>query len=301
MEANFSNQQIGDFFIQEITRSRASIDMYRATQTSLRRLVLFKVISLSIISQTSHQSIEDFQVYIRSVITLEHLHLQPVYTFGVLDDKYLYVVGRMIAGSLADLLDAGALPLEQTFKLALQIASALSYVHSNGFVHKSISPQNIYIGEDENAYVNDLELAPLVQAVSSLVELQDVLGEPFYASPEQLRLQPLDMRSDVYSFGAVLYHMVRGTPPFFDEDNSFGKVLERKLNSQLLPPRQLSPMISPQLELVILRALRANPEERFSDVSAMERELQAIFQGGSGEPVSLTSWLERLRRLFFRR
>jgi serine/threonine protein kinase len=301
MEANFSNQQIGDFVVQEIIRQRASIDMYRATQGSLRRLVLFKVISLTSITETEHQSIDDFQAFIRSVITLEHLHLQPIYTFGVLDDKHLYVVGRMIAGSLADLLDAGALPTEQLFTLALQVASALTYIHARGFVHKSISPQNVYIGEDQNAYMNDLELAPLVQAVRSLGELEAILGEPFYAPIEQLQLQPLDVRSEIYSFGAVLYHMATGVAPFFDEDNSFEQVLERKLKSQLVPPRQLNPTTSPQLESLILRALRTNPEERFSNVSAMERELISIYQGGNVKPVSANSWLEILRGFLSRR
>lgn len=298
MEASFSNQQIGDFYIQEIIRRRAAIDMYRATQTSLRRLVLVKIILFSTITETDQVSMDEFQTHIRKVLALEHLHLQPIYTYGVLDDNYFYIAGRMIAGSLSDLLVAGALPLEQTYVLALQLASALSFIHANHLVHKSISPQNVYIGEDQNIYLNDLELAPFVQSVNSLAELAAVLDEPFYASVEQLELQTLDVRSEIYGFGAVLYHMAAGVAPFFDEDNSFEKVLERKLKSQLRLPRQVNAAVPPQLEAVILRALELRPERRFQDVESMERALielgaEAILSSSAVHP---NSWLENLKR-----
>jgi eukaryotic-like serine/threonine-protein kinase len=103
--------------------------------------------------------------------------------------------------------------------------------------------------------------------------LKVLLDEPFYASVEQLQLRPLDVRSEIYAFGAVLYHMVTGAAPFSDGDGSFEIVLERKLRDQVISPRQLNPEISPELETVILRSLRSNPDERITIVA-----LEAAFR-----------------------
>jgi serine/threonine protein kinase len=295
MAGRFANCEIGDFLLQDLIAQHSSLEIYRATQKMLRRLVQFKMISLRSISEQDEDLIQEFQNDVRKVAALEHMHLQPIYGYGVFDENHIYVAGRLIAGSLHDLLKVGVLSLEQSFTFAQQTASALTYIHSRGFIHKSLSPYNLYIGEDQNIYANDLELAPIVQAARSLQELKVHLEEPFYASVEQLQFGDLDVRTDIYSLGAILYHMVTGKPPFSDEGNSFERVLARKADNQLIQPRILNPTIASQFEAVILRSLRANPDERFSDVQSMSHELEQL-------PIALSSTrpssIERFRGFF---
>ena len=86
------------------------------------------------------------------------------------------------------------------------------FVHANGLIHSSISPRNVYIDEMSNAYIDDLELSRIIQAARTQQELESLLDEPFYTSVEQLELKPVDFRSEMYNFGAILYHMLTGVP-----------------------------------------------------------------------------------------
>ena len=138
-----------------------------------------------------------------------------------------------------------------------------------------------------------------MQSVDSLQELKAFLDEPFYASVEQLQCVQQDVRSEVYSFGATLYHMTTGSPPFSDRDNSFEAVLQRKLQNQIILPRQLNPAILPDMEAVILRSLRANPNERFPDTSSLADELEQLVHAIAPTPVALTL-LQKLKNLISR-
>src|SRR4051794_2548493 len=100
MAGEFANCEIGEFLLQDVIGEHASIETYRATQKLLRRLVQFKMISLRGISEEDADLIQEFQIYVRKVAALEHLHLQPIYGYGVYDEDHVYVAGRLISGSL---------------------------------------------------------------------------------------------------------------------------------------------------------------------------------------------------------
>lgn len=264
------NSQIGDFFLHDVVGKRAAMVLYRATQQSLKRFVIFKVIDLKSLPVPKDALEEDFLTFTRRIVTLEFLHLQPIYDFGIIDDSYIYIAARFMAGDLHELLASGALPFEQAMQLTLQIIQAVAFVHVQGMVHSSLSPRNVYIDEAHNAYIDDLELSRLVQAVHTPTELQLLLDEPFYLSVEQMQLKAPDFRSEMYSIGAIVYHMLTGAAPFSDGETSFEAVLQRKLRNQVIPPRRLNAQISPAVEKLILRTLRANPDERFPDIQSLE-------------------------------
>lgn len=265
-----TNSQIGDFFLHEIIARRAAMVLYRATQQSLKRFVVFKVIDLKSLPVPKDALEEDFLEFTRRVITLEFLHLQPIYDFGVIDDSYIYIAARYMAGDLHELLMAGALPFDHALQLTLQTIQAVAFVHAQGMVHSSLSPRNVYIDEAQNAYIDDLELSRLVQAVHTPTELQLLVDEPFYLSTEQMELRTPDFRSEMYSIGAIAYHMLTGVAPFSDGETTFEAVSQRKHSNQVLPPRRHNPEIPVPLEKLILRTLRANPDERFPDLQAFE-------------------------------
>ncbi len=294
---NLSNSQIGDFVLQEMIGRRVAMALYRATQQSLKRFAVVKIIDIKNVPLPREALEEDFITFTRNVVALEHMHLQPIYDVGIVDDQYIYIAARFMAGNLYELLNTGPLPIEQTLELSLQIALALMFIHSNGLVHSSLSPRNVYIDEMSNAYIDDLELSRVIQAARTQEQLQSLLDEPFYTSVEQLELQPLDFRTEMYSFGAIVYHMLTGVAPFSDGDKHFEAVLARKQRNQIIPLRQINPALSPALEQVILRTLRANPEERFPDFQALETALRQELNLLKPDDESLMS---RVRSIFSR-
>lgn len=267
------NHRFGDFIPQERLGQRTALTLYRATQESLKRFVHFKVVSLNEVSEQPGQLAEELRGHIASVLPLEHMHLQPIYSYGVVDENHIYVAGRFMSGSLNGLLKAGALPQPRALELGLQIALATAYIHTEGFIHSSLSPHNVYLGDTGDAYIDDLEISLIVQRARSVDRLKLLLDEPFYASPEQLQLGPLDFRSEVYSVGAILYRMLTGSQPFSQGDPSFDAVLKRKLRNQLTPPREIIPSLTPIVDEAVMRMLRADPAERFPDIASAQAAL----------------------------
>lgn len=265
--------QYGDYVLNERIGQRTSMELYRATQQSLKRFVQFKIFALDGIDENPEQLMQEFQGYIGSVLGLEHMHLQPIYGFGVIDERHVYIAGRFMSGSLNGLLKAGTLPLERALEVARQTIMAVEYIHSQGFIHSSLSPHNVYIDESGSAYIDDLELSLIVQKTKTLQQLKGMLDEPFYASVEQLQFGTLDFRSEVYSFGAILYHMLTGKPPFSDGDTSFEAVLQRKLRNQVISPRKLNPGLPDALDKAILRMIRCNPDERYPDLQSLQADI----------------------------
>ncbi|HVU15222.1 MAG TPA: serine/threonine-protein kinase [Phototrophicaceae bacterium] len=289
-----SNTQIGDYILQEQIGRRAAIVLYRATQQSLKRFAVVKIIDLKSVPIPTEALEEDFVTFTRSVVALEHMHLQPIYDYSIVDNQYIFIAARFMAGNLHELLRTGAMPLEQASELAAQIIEAVAFVHANGLIHSSLSPRNVYLDEVSNAYIDDLELSRVVQAARTTKELQTLIDDPFYISVEQLQLKPLDFRSEIYSVGAILYHMVTGKAPFANQDNSFNAVLARKLHNQITPPRQINPLISVDLDSAILRTLRANPAERFPDLSDLQRALTKEFGALGSRNRSLIALLRQV-------
>jgi len=293
------HRQFGDFVLQELLVQRKSMELYRATQQSLKRSVQFKIFFLDGIFEQPEQLVQEFQTYIGSVLGLEHMHLQPIFGYGVIDDRHVYIVGRFMSGSLNGLLSTGALPLKRALEMALQIVTAVSYIHAQGFIHSSLSPRNVYLDESGNAYIDDLELSLIVQKATSLNERKSLLDEPYYTSAEQLQLGQVHFRSEIYSVGTILYHMVTGSPPFYDGEGTFETVLQRKLSNQVIPPRHLNPHLPASLESTILRTLRAEPEERFSTMAllkdTLQQELNALDTDKTRAAEPVRSFLSRFR------
>src|SRR5579871_5493941 len=108
-----SNTQIGDYILQEQIGRRAAIVLYRATQQSLKRFAVVKIIDLKSVPMPTEALEEDFVTFTRTVIGLEHMHLQPIYDYSIVDNHYIFISARFMAGNLYELLQSGAMPLEQ--------------------------------------------------------------------------------------------------------------------------------------------------------------------------------------------
>ncbi len=264
----FTGRRIKDFIIQERIGRGGMAVVYRATQPSVNRDVALKIIRLT------DESIEDdfkrrFAQEAAVVASLEHIHILPIYDYGIDGDVAFLAMRLLRGGTLKDMLLEGPLPLGEADRLFNQFARALAYAHSKGVIHRDLKPNNIMLDEQGNAFLTDFGLAKIIESEHDLTKTGNVVGTPNYMSPEQLRGERIDYRSDVYSLGIVLYHMLTGQVPFDSANKDLVSVIYKQLEEAPPLPSSLNPELPAEIEAVVLRALEKKPENRYTTVMEM--------------------------------
>jgi len=243
--------------------------VYLAYQESMRREVALKIMTLNEDASGDDDFRARFVQEAKMIAALEHIHVLPVYDFGI-QDNVAYIAMRFLrGGSLADLIDDGPIEVTRAVELFLQFAKGLSYAHSKGMIHRDLKPTNILMDESGNAYLTDFGLAKFVDSQSNVTKTGNIVGTPAYMSPEQLRGDPIDYRSDVYSLGIVLYQMLTGQQPFSHETSDVVSVIYRNLEKQPPVPSALNPNIPLALQDIIFKAMQKNPADRYRSVNEM--------------------------------
>lgn len=205
-----------------------------------------------------------------------------VFDFGT-SDGLAYLVMELVDGDdLGQLLRLeGSVPFERIARLLLDVCGSLAEAHALGIVHRDLKPENVMVMRGsigERAKVLDFGLAMLrASAHQSVSRTGTIVGTPHYMSPEQIRADEVDARTDVYALGGVLYRAVTGAPPFTGD--SAIVVLTKHLNEPVVPPRELVPALDPQAEAIILRCLAKSPRDRYGDVDALAQDLEAWLDG----------------------
>jgi serine/threonine-protein kinase len=212
------------------------------------------------------------------VTQLEHIHILPIYAYGIAEDKYAYIATRLTERKLSDLLYERIPSLNKTAFILSQITAGLDYAAERGVNHGSINPGNVYLDHLENAYIDDYEISRIGQSARTYDQLLLILGTPLYASPEQLRFQPVDRRSDIYSMGAIVYRMVTGVPPFELTNGGIPELVQKHEQKALIPPRRHKPDLPSAVEDVILRAMHENPDQRFETAIAFAEAFEAAIK-----------------------
>lgn len=239
--------------------------VYRARQLNMQRDVAIKIMSAELAEDP--QFVARFEREAQVIANLQHPRILPVHDFGHEEDTF-YLVMRLVEGdTLYHRLLRGPLPLTMAARLLGQIAEALDYAHTHGVVHRDLKPNNVLLDQWDNVYLMDFGLAKMIAASTNLTQSGAVLGTPAYMSPEQWRGDPVDGRSDIYALGVMLYEMVLGKPPF-EADTPFS-LMYKHLNDAPPPPRDLIPDLPPAVELVILKALEKDINERYQSAGAM--------------------------------
>jgi serine/threonine-protein kinase len=220
------------------------------------------------------------------------------------DGRQVYIVMEWVEGHLLrkELGAAGKFPPERAIKIAVAVADTLDYIHRNGVVHRDLKPENIMIDGEDRIKLIDFGIAGQVGAKRlTFAKLTQVAGTPDYISPEQVKGKRGDGRSDIYALGVMLYEMLTGKTPF-PGNNPFAIMNERLLNHPI-PPREVNPEISPELQEVIYRALEREPENRYSTANEFAWDLEHLDQVGVTDRLELHDWKRRrtpwLRRLLF--
>ena len=216
----------------------------------------------------------------------------------------LYMVMEWVEGRLLRqiLNEQGKLPPERAVRIAVGICDALDYIHSHGVVHRDLKPENIMVDAEDCIKLIDFGIASNVGARRlTFAKLSQTMGTPDYISPEQVKGKRGDARSDIYELGVMFYEMLTGKVPFTGP-NAFVIMNDRLLNNPI-PPREIDPQISPQLQEIIYRALEREPKNRYASAREFARDLEHPEQVGVSERPELHDWRKRrtpwTRRILF--
>src|SRR6185437_5034332 len=268
-------QVLGHYRIVEQIGAGGMGVVYRAHDLQLDRDVALKVLPAGTISATGARA--RFHKEALALARLNHPHIATVHEFGS-QDGVDYLVIEYIAGvTLNTKLLAGALSEQELMGLAVQLAQALEAAHEQGVVHRDLKPGNLRLSSQGQLKVLDFGLAKLARpldaslATETLGQNQMLSGTLPYMSPEQVRGQNVDQRTDIWAAGAVMYEMATGQRPFPERHPP--QLIDDILRQPPKPPTALKPGLPPGLEAIILKALDKDPERRYQTARELRVDL----------------------------
>jgi tRNA A-37 threonylcarbamoyl transferase component Bud32 len=264
--------------------------VYKAQDEALKREVAVKVLHAHLLAEPESKTRLEREA--QAVAKLHHDNIVQIFDYSGIDSAASYIVTEFIDGQTLKQFMANRKPPppEVAALIALEIASALVHAHSLGIIHRDVKPDNVMVRKDGILKLMDFGVAQIMDLERMTVTGQ-LLGSPAYMAPEILEGKPLDVRTDVFSVGIMLYQLATGALPFSGRNPH--EVLKRIAEGKFADPRTLNRLISDRLAKIIARALARKPEERYPTVAALLDDLSG-FVGDAG----LTSTREELRGFF---
>jgi len=250
--------------------------VYKARDTVLNRVVAIKVLKGEVLSEEAYPR---FIREAQAVAKLNHPNIVSIYDIGKEDERRFFVVEFVDGMSLRGLMATypeGKCDIQTVLRTSIDVCSALQYAHSQGVLHRDIKPENILITEEGTAKMNDFGLAKML-GEPSLTQEGVIVGTVAYVAPEIALGKGADTRSDLYSFGAVLYEMVTGRPPFIGEDPV--KIIFSHIHDYPVSPIRLNPKVPGALGECIMRLLEKEPGKRYQSAADLLVVLRGVAEG----------------------
>jgi len=245
--------------------------VYLATQAFPERRVALKLLSSDLAADPAFR--ERFVRESNAAASTEHPNIVPVYGAGESEGQ-LYLAMRYIEGTdLGSLLTRqGALQPERAARICAQVAEALEAAHKRGLVHRDVKPANVLLDDNDHAYLSDNGLTRRTELQTGITQTGQFMGTVGYVAPEQIRGEPTDRRSDIYSLGCVLYESLTGDPPF--RRDSEVATLYAQLEDPSPRPSEKRPQVPLALDAVVAKATAKRPDDRFATAGEMAGALR---------------------------
>src|SRR5579862_6523269 len=280
-----SGTKLGPYEIVSLLGAGGMGEVYRARDSRLKREVAIKVLPQAL--SLDADRLRRFEQEALATAALNHPNILAVFDIGT-GDGSPYVVSELLEGeTLRERLRSGAIAQRKALDYAMQIAHGLAAAHEKGIIHRDLKPENLFITKDGRVKILDFGLAKLTQpegggdqasaTMTHATEAGVVMGTAGYMSPEQVRGAPVGPRSDIFSFGAILYEMVSGRRAFHRD--TAADTMSAILKEEPSDLSETNRNISPALERIVHHCLEKNPEQRFHSTSDIAFDLEHLSGG----------------------
>jgi serine/threonine protein kinase len=293
-------QTVSHYRILEKLGSGGMGEVYRAQDLRLRRDVAIKVLPTDVSSDPDR--LRRFQQEATAAAALNHPNILVVFELGTHEGTPFLVAELLEGETLREHIKRGRIPTRKAIDYGVQIARGLAAAHEKGIVHRDLKPENLFVTKDGRAKILDFGLARLKpggmetrnneQTLSAGTEPGVVLGTVGYMSPEQVRGEAADHRSDLFAFGVILYEMLTGRRAF--QKPTSAETMSAILNEEPAPASQIATGLFPALQRIVHRCLEKSPEQRFQSASDLAFALEALSEAGSSSTQAIP--INRTRR-----
>ncbi len=295
--------KLGPYEIESALGAGGMGEVYRARDSRIGRSVAIKVLPPNLADNPDLR--QRFDREARAISSLNHPNICSLFDVGHQEGIDFLVMEYLEGETLAKILERGALPMTEIMRIANQIADALDRAHRVGLIHRDLKPGNIIVTKN-GAKLLDFGLAKLqengiIKGISGITRSTPLTGEGAivgtlqYMSPEQLEGKETDPRSDLFSFGVILYEMATGKKPF--DGKSQASLIASILKEEPRPISDLQPLTPPALDRIVKQCLAKEPDDRWQTAGDLKRELNWIIEAGSQAGIPAAVAVRRRRRL----